>query len=34
MVEQVQEGIETRWAFWNPVLEANGIDWKEETHAS
>jgi len=34
MVEQVQEGIETRWAFWNPVLEANGIEWKEETHAS
>lgn len=34
MVEQVQEGIETRWAFWNPVLEANGIEWKEEAHAS
>ncbi|MGE5304334.1 MAG: thiamine pyrophosphate-dependent enzyme [Alphaproteobacteria bacterium] len=34
MVEQVQEGIENRWAFWNPVLEANGIEWKEETHAS
>jgi pyruvate ferredoxin oxidoreductase beta subunit len=34
MVEQIQEGIETRWAFWNPVLEANGIDWKEETHAA
>ncbi len=34
MVQQVQEGIETRWAFWNPVLEANGIDWKEETHAA
>lgn len=34
MVQQVQEGIETRWAFWNPVLEANGIAWKEETHAS
>jgi pyruvate ferredoxin oxidoreductase beta subunit len=34
MVEQIQEGIETRWAFWNPVLAANGIDWKEETHAA
>jgi len=34
MVQQIQEGIETRWAFWNPVLEANGIDWKEETHAA
>jgi pyruvate ferredoxin oxidoreductase beta subunit len=34
MVEQVQEGIDTRWAFWNPVLEANGIAWKEEARAS
>ena len=34
MVQQVQEIIETRWSFWNPVLEANGIDWKEEARAS
>jgi pyruvate ferredoxin oxidoreductase beta subunit len=34
MVEQIQEGIETRWAFWSPVLEANGIDWKEKPHAA
>jgi pyruvate ferredoxin oxidoreductase beta subunit len=34
MVQQVQETIETRWSFWNPVLEANGIDWKEEARAS
>jgi pyruvate ferredoxin oxidoreductase beta subunit len=34
MVQQVQEIIENRWSFWNPVLEANGIDWKEEARAS
>ena len=34
MVQQVREIIENRWSFWNPVLEANGIDWKEEARAS
>ena len=34
MIQQVQEIIENRWSFWNPVLEANGIDWKEEARAS
>jgi pyruvate ferredoxin oxidoreductase beta subunit len=34
MVQQVQDTIETRWSFWDPVLEANGIRWKEEARAS
>jgi len=34
MVERAQEVIEARWSFWKPVLEANGIEWKEEARAS
>jgi hypothetical protein len=30
MVQHAQEIIEARWSFWRPVLEANGIDYKEE----
>ncbi|MGE5816716.1 MAG: thiamine pyrophosphate-dependent enzyme [Deltaproteobacteria bacterium] len=30
MVQHAQEIIEARWSFWQPVLEANGIDYKEE----
>ena len=34
IVQQAQEIIEARWAFWRPALEANGIEWKEEARAS
>ncbi|MBI3060697.1 MAG: hypothetical protein HYY83_01770 [Deltaproteobacteria bacterium] len=33
MVGRAQENIEARWSFWRPVLEANGIEWKEEARA-
>ncbi|HXG51092.1 MAG TPA: thiamine pyrophosphate-dependent enzyme [candidate division Zixibacteria bacterium] len=34
MVREAQAIIDARWAFWEPVLEANGIRWKESAHAS
>ncbi len=34
MVKQTQEIIDSRWSFWEPVVEANGIEWKGELHAS
>ncbi len=32
MVAKSQELVEARWSFWKPVLEANGLDWKESAH--
>jgi len=34
MVKRAQEVIETRWSFWKPVIEANGIEWKEGPRVS
>ncbi|MBI2090703.1 MAG: hypothetical protein HYT78_18485 [Deltaproteobacteria bacterium] len=32
MVERAQEIIESRWSFWKPVLEANGINGGDRAH--
>ena len=34
MVERTQEIIDERWSFWDPVLKANGEEWKETPHAT
>lgn len=34
MVKRAQEIIDARWSFWEPVIEANGIEWKEGARAS
>lgn len=32
MVERAQEVIESRWSFWQPVLQANGIQGGDKAH--
>ncbi|MBI4525751.1 MAG: hypothetical protein HY695_18290 [Deltaproteobacteria bacterium] len=34
MVQQTQEIIDARWSFWQPLIEANGLESKGELHAS
>ncbi|MFQ5682744.1 MAG: thiamine pyrophosphate-dependent enzyme [Candidatus Binatia bacterium] len=34
MLKRAQEIIDNRWSFWDPVLQANGVDWEERSHAS
>jgi len=34
MVEKAQEIIDARWSFWEPLLGAKGIEWKERPDAS
>ncbi|MFQ5850172.1 MAG: thiamine pyrophosphate-dependent enzyme [Candidatus Binatia bacterium] len=33
MVERVQEFIDARWSFWQPVLTANGLSLERQPHA-
>lgn len=34
MLERTQEIIDNRWSFWDPLLQANGIECKERARAT